>query len=226
MDFNTLVNSIKSAEVRRRILGELTVIRHVVEGLHNMGFSYVEYHDEEGGEYTNTLGWDGHNGLLDCLMAMDEETVVVSKDQAQGHSAVTFYFVYGNEPCEVICDYGYSGVTVEEREAIDALIQDVSDRIETGELPHMKWTDLAKPFAQPVKRVSDQYWFVDVHVSMVKTFCVKASTSDEAWQEGREELRAWSADGYPIDGWEILTGSEDVNDVSRMPDVNTAGIAP
>lgn len=226
MDFNTLVNTVKSPEVRRRILGELTVIRHVVEGLHNMGFTHVEYHDEEGGEYTNTLGWDGHNGLLDCLMAMDEETIVVSKDQAQGHSAVTFFLVYGNEPCEVICDYGYSGVTVEEREAICALIQDVSDRVETGELPHMKWTDLAKPFAEPVKRISDQYWFVDVAVTVVKTFCVKADSPENAGGEGHDELEAWANDGYPLDGWEVLSGSEAVIDVSRMPDVNTAGIAP
>jgi hypothetical protein len=223
MKLETL-NSIRTPAVRRRILGELTVVRHIVTGLSQMGFTYGEYYDSESGETYTTDTWDGHNGMLDVLCGMDEEFIMLSKP-GPGHGVVTIYLVYGNEPCEVVSDYGFGSVTVEEREAIDAMIQDICDRVECGELPHMTWAELAKPIHQPVERIPEQYWFVDVQATVTKTFCVKASSSHEAWQEGLDELKAWAEDGYPIDGWSVVEDSGGVNDV-EIQYVSREGIAP
>lgn len=209
-------NAINNTTVRLRALAEFTVIRNLYQQIVAQGYTHVELYDHQTGKFVTVLSWDGHNGALDAMyedVTIDEDTLVFSKP-GRGHSAISLYITYGSPS---LVEAGFSGVPIEEQEWTTALVDATMDRYRNGELPHLVWSELSKPVyvPEPEKR----FFWVDAQITMIKTYCVKGTNLDDAWEEGREELQAQMNSADPLDGWEILPGSHYVNDVFEMQEV-------
>lgn len=80
-------------------------IRQVIRALRKAGYTLTGGHDGEDFFEWPKRGKASEDWLIDNLTACDDSTLHTWKD-GEGNSHV--YFVLGNDPEEVVCDYGVS----------------------------------------------------------------------------------------------------------------------
>ena len=90
-----------SDEARARCAGELRVLKMTCEVAIEAGYS-VSLQDGE--EWTVQRSTDVH-GLVMAAQTTDMDRLRIRKRDDVGTVVGTILFVYGNSPCEVICDY-------------------------------------------------------------------------------------------------------------------------